>query len=177
MSIRAATEQDIPRILSIYAPYITQTAISFEYTVPTLEEFTQRFQKITANFPWLVWEENGQVLGYAYGSLPFERAAYQWVCSASIYLCPEAQGRGVGKKLYAALEEILQKQGYRKVYAVVTTANEASIAFHQAVGYHITATMPDCGYKFGKWYGTVWMEKALNTWPNPPHSPISVKEL
>ena len=177
MSIRPATVADLPRILEIYTPYVEHTAISFEYTVPTLAEFTDRFLGITAQFPWLVWEEEGTILGYAYGSLPFERAAYQWSAEASIYLCAEARGKGIGRKLYAALEEILKKQGYRKVYAIITTANEASVAFHQAVGYRHTATFPDCGYKFGQWYGTVWLEKDLNTWPAPPHTPISVNEL
>lgn len=176
MSVRLATVQDVPRILEIYGPYVENTAISFEYTVPTLEEFTQRFLKITAGFPWLVWEENGIILGYAYGSKPFERAAYQWCASASIYLCPEACGKGIGKQLYAALEQRLQALGYRKVYAVITTANDASVAFHRSVGYRHTATMPDCGYKFGKWYGTVWMEKDLNTWQTPPCVPISVQQ-
>ncbi len=177
MPIRPATAQDIPRILEIYAPYVENTAISFEYTVPTLQEFTQRFFGITAQFPWLVWEENGVILGYAYGSLPFERKAYQWSAEASIYLCPEGQGRGIGRQLYAALENLLRLQGYRKIYAIITTANEASIAFHRAVGYRHTATMPDCGYKFGKWYGTVWMEKDLNTWDAPPQEPISVHRI
>lgn len=177
MSIRPATAQDVPRILEIYAPYVETTAISFEYTVPTLEVFTQRFLSIAAKFPWLVWEEDGSVLGYAYGSLPFERAAYQWSAEASIYLCPEAQGKGIGRKLYTALEDILRQQGYRKVYAIITTANEASVAFHEAVGYRHTATFPDCGYKFGTWYGTIWMEKDLNTWPAPPKTPIPVTEL
>ena len=169
--------QDVPRILEIYAPYVENTAISFEYIVPSLADFTQRFLDITVQFPWLVWEENGRVLGYAYGSQPFERAAYQWNAEASIYLCPEAQGKGIGKKLYAALEAILQKQGYKKVYAIITTANEASVAFHRAVGYRHTATFPDCGYKFGKWYGTIWMEKILNTWDTPPREPISIQQL
>ena len=177
MSIRPANLQDLPRILEIYGPYVKNTAISFEYTVPTLEAFTQRFLGITAQFPWLVWEENGIVLGYAYGSLPFERAAYQWSAECSIYLCPEAWGKGIGKKLYAALEQLLQKQGYRKVYAIITTANEPSVAFHQAVGFRHTATMPDCGYKFGKWYGTIWMEKDLNTWDKPPREPVSICQL
>ena len=177
MSIRPATVQDVPQILEIYAPYIENTAISFEYTVPGLEEFTQRFLKITARFPWLVWEEDGVILGYAYGSLPFERAAYRWCASASIYLCREACGRGIGKKLYAVLEQMLSSQGYRKVYAVITTANESSVAFHRAVGYRHTATMPDCGYKFGKWYGTIWMEKDLNAWEIPPREPISAQML
>ena len=177
MSIRPATVQDVPRILEIYAPYVENTAISFEYTVPTLDEFTQRFLKITAQFPWLVWEENGVIQGYAYGSRPFERSAYQWCASASIYLCEEACGKGIGKKLYAELERLLQKQGYRKCYAVITTANESSVAFHRAVGYRHTATMPDCGYKFGKWYGTVWMEKELNTWDAPPHAPFPTHRI
>lgn len=172
MSVRLATVQDVPRILEIYAPYVKNTAISFEYTVPTLEEFTRRFLDITARFPWLVWEENGVISGYAYGSLPFERAAYQWCAEASIYLCPEAQGKGIGKQLYAALEQYLQAQGYKKVYAIITTANEASVAFHRAVGYRHTATMPDCGYKFGKWHGTVWMEKSLNNWDAPAKEPL-----
>lgn len=177
MSIRMATVQDVPRILEIYSPYVENTAISFEYTVPSPEAFTDRFLDITGWFPWLVWEEKGRVLGYAYGSRPFERAAYQWSAEASIYLCPEACGKGGGKKLYAALEEILQRQGYRKVYAIITTANEASVAFHRAVGYRETATMPECGYKFGKWYGTIWMEKELNTWSAPPREPVSVHQI
>ena len=171
MAIRHATLADLPRILEIYGPYVENTAISFEYTVPSLESFTQRFLGITAQFPWLVWEEEGCVLGYAYGSLPFERAAFQWSAEASIYLCPEAKGRGIGKALYAALEQLLQKQGYRKVYAIITTANDDSIAFHKAVGYRHTATMPDCGYKLGNWYGIVWMEKDLNSWSDPPCEP------
>lgn len=177
MSIRMATVQDVPRILEIYRPYVENTAISFEYTVPTPEEFTKRFLNITAHFPWLVWEEDGIILGYAYGSLPFSRAAYQWSASASIYLCQQACGRGIGKQLYAALEELLQKQGYRKVYAVITTANESSVAFHKAVGYRHTATMENCGYKKGQWYGTVWMEKELNTWDAPPQAPISIHQV
>ena len=177
MSVRPATVQDVPRILEIYGPYVKNTAISFEYKVPSLEEFTQRFLRITAWFPWLVWEEDGVILGYAYGSRPFERAAYQWSAEASIYLCPDAWGKGIGKKLYAALEQLLRSQGYRKVYAIITTANEASVSFHRAVGYRHTATMPDCGYKFGKWYGTVWMEKELNTWDMPPREPVPIHAL
>lgn len=177
MSIRMATEQDLPRILEIYSPYVENTVFSFEYTVPTLAEFTQRFLRITAQFPWLVWEEDGIVFGYAYGSRPFERAGYQWSAEASIYLCPEAYRKGIGRKLYAALEELLQKQGYRKVYAIITSANETSIAFHRAVGYRHTALLPGCAYKLGQWYGTVWMEKDLKLWDTPPQPPVPVSRL
>ena len=109
--IRFARPSDIPAILDIYGPYVLNTAISFEYTVPGLEEFTQRFREITRQFPWLVWEEDGEILGYAYGSLPFGRAAYRWCAASSIYLAPNAQGRGIGRKLYTALETLLRKQG------------------------------------------------------------------
>ena len=177
MTIRMANRQDVPQILAIYAPYVANTAISFEYDVPDLEAFTQRFLDITAQFPWLVWEEDGKILGYAYGSLPFERAAFQWCAEASIYLRPEVHGKGIGRKLYAELEQLLQKQGYKKVYAIITTANEASVAFHKAVGYRHTATMPDCGYKLGAWHGIVWMEKELNTFDFPSHAPISIKQI
>ena len=176
MSIRRATERDLPRILEIYGYYVENTAASFEYTVPTPESFTQRFLKITQQFPWLVWEEKGEILGYAYGSLPFERAAYQWCAEVSIYLCPEAWGKGIGRKLYSALEEILRRQGYRKVYAIITEANADSIAFHRAVGYRHTATMPACGYKFGNWYGIVWMEKELCS-SDPTQPPIPADQV
>ena len=101
--IRIATEADLPQILAIYAPYIENTTITFEYNVPTEAEFLTRFREITAQFPWLVWEEEGKILGYAYGSAPFHRDAYRWCAEDSVYLLPEAQGRGIGKKLCLAL--------------------------------------------------------------------------
>ena len=175
--IRMATERDIPAILEIYGPYVLETAISFEYTVPTTEAFTARFRAITAQFPWLVWEDKGTVLGYAYGIAPFERAAFGWCSEASIYLRPEAQGRGIGKKLYAVLEAILALQGYTKVYSLVTSANRPSVDFHLAVGYRLTATLPDCGFKHGRWYGLHWLEKPLNSVEMPTHTPLPVGSI
>ena len=159
--IRFATKEDLPQILAIYAPYVTNTTASFEYEVPTEEEFARRFETITAQFPWLVWEEDGQILGYAYGSAPFERAAYRWCAEPSIYLAPEAQGKGIGRRLYTVLEDLLQKQGYRLLYAIITSENAGSIAFHEKLGYRHLATFPGCGYKHGKQLGVVWMEKDL----------------
>ena len=98
--IRAATIKDVPEILDIYAPYILNTAITFEYDVPSLSEFEQRFSSISNDHPWLVWEEDGTILGYAYGEKAFVRAAYQWAADLAIYLRPEAQGKGIGRKLY-----------------------------------------------------------------------------
>ena len=159
--IRFATENDLPEILEIYAPYILESTVSFEYTVPTLTEFTQRFREITAQFPWLVYEEEGRILGYAYGSYAFHRAAYRWSAESSVYLIPSAQGKGIGRRLYAVLEELLTLQGYRKVYAIVTSENEGSLAFHKAVGFTFVAHMPQIGIKFGKLLGISWLEKCL----------------
>ena len=171
MSIRFAREADLPQILAIYAPYVETTTASFEYEAPTLAAFTQRFRAITAQFPWLVWEEDGAILGYAYGSAPFERAAYRWCAEPSIYLAPQAQGKGIGRRLYEALEDILQKQGYCLLYAIITDENEGSLAFHEALGYKRTAHFPRCGYKMGRWLGVVWMEKRLQDLPNPNDFP------
>lgn len=172
MSIRIAEAADIPAMLAIYAPYVLNTAYSFEYTVPTEEEFSRRFLSYTDQFPWLVWEEEGRVLGYAYAAAPFERAAYGWCAEPSIYLAPEAHGRGIGRQLYALLEEILQRQGYRVLYAIVTSENRGSVAFHEALSYRVQAVFPDCGFKFGRWLGTVWLEKRLKQTGDSPAAPL-----
>ena len=174
--IREATLQDVPAILEIYKPYILQTAYTFEYEVPSLPAFTQRFLTISAEHPWLVWEEQGEILGYAYGERAFERAAYRWNADLAIYLRQDCMGRGIGKKLYTAVEEILRRQGYHVAYGVVTSANEGSCAFHRAMGYRIAAEFPKCGWKFGQWYGTIWFEKRLQD-GEPERMPVSWREL
>ena len=175
--IRIAARQDLPQMLEIYGPYVTNTTYSFEYTVPTLQTFEGRFQSFTGQFPWLVWEEDGRILGYAYACAPFERAAYQWCAEPSIYLMPEARGRGIGRKLYCALEEILKRQGYRKLYAIITSENTGSIAFHKAMGYSHLAHFPGCGIKFGRVLGVTWMEKELNAVEIPSISPVSWRSI
>ena len=170
--IRFATTADIPAMLEIYGPYILNTTYTFEYTVPSVEEFTERFLNITSQCPWLVWEENGVVLGYAYGSLPFERAAYAWCAEVSIYLAPAVHHKGIGRKLYAAAEKILWLQGYRVIYALITTENKGSLAFHEKLGYRRFAEFSNCGLKFGRWLGIVWMEKRSNVVETPICAPI-----
>ena len=171
--IRPATEKDVPEILAIYAPYIENSTATFEYDVPCLSSFTQRFRDITAQFPWLVWEEEGQVLGYAYASAPYTRAAFSWCAEPSIYLLPEAKGRGIGRKLYAALETILQEQGYQILYALITAENEPSLAFHRKMGYEAKVEFPNCGYKFNRWLGLIWMEKRIKMVHSPKFFPTA----
>lgn len=177
MAIRFATVEDLPQILAIYAPYVEKTAISFEYTVPTMEVFTARFEHYTAQYPWLVWEEQGEILGYAYGSAPFERAAFSWCAESSIYLRADQRGKGIGKKLQLALEALVQMQGYQILYALVTTDNPASIAFHKALGFTHLAEFPGCGWKLGSWHGLVWLEKRLNPVTNVSHFPVKIKDI
>ena len=175
--IRMARAEDIPAILDIYATYVLNTTFTFEYTVPSAEEFSARFQEITKQFPWLVWEENGKVLGYAYASAPFTRAAYQWCAEPSIYLAPEIQGKGIGRRLYCALEELLKRQGYRVLYAIITQENLASLAFHEKLGYTQIAQLSDCGWKFDRWLGVVWMEKRHVFVDSPSNFPVSIADI
>ena len=169
--LRIATEADIPAILEIYGPYILTTTASFEYTVPTEAEFLARFRSVTAQFPWLVWEEEGRILGYAYASPPYTRAAYSWCAEPSVYLRPEARGKGIARKLYDALEQILLMQGYQVLYALITSENAASVRFHEKCGYTIRAEFPDIGFKFGRWLGLFWLEKRLKSVEIPSKTP------
>ena len=175
--IRIATEADVPQMLAIYAPYILHTTHTFEYDVPTEEAFLQRFRNLTVQFPWLVYEEDGRILGYAYGSAPWERAAYGWCAEDSLYLLPEAQGRGIGSRLLQALERILFYQGYRRIYALITAENTRSIDFHRKNGYILRAELPNSGLKFGRWIGVVWMDKSSDFVEIPSSFPRSWKAI
>ena len=170
--IRIALESDIPAMWGIYAPFVAHTTVSFEYDVPSEGEFLRRFREITAQFPWLVWEEGGQVLGYAYAARPFERAGYAWCAEPSIYLHADARGRGIGQRLYAALEAILKKQGYCVLYALITGENRTSLRFHEKCGYKTAMELPACGRKFGRWLSLHWMEKRLKIGENPSAFPV-----
>ena len=169
--LRIATEADVSAILSIYAPYILNSTATFEYDVPSGEEFLARFQGITARFPWLVWEEAGQILGYAYASAPYSRAAFGWCAEPTVYLTPEARGKGIAAALYEALEKILKIQGYQVLYALITAENLPSVRFHEKCGYHLQADFPNCGFKFGRWLGLYWMEKRLISVESPSNAP------
>ena len=175
--IRIATLADVPAILEIYAPYVLTTTATFEYDVPTLAEFTKRFQTITEKFPWLIWEEDGEILGYAYASPPYTRAAYSWCAEPTVYLRPEARGQDIAKKLYAALEMILKKQGFQVLYALITEENRASLRFHEKCGYMLRVNFPACGYKFGRWLGLCWMEKRLNVVESPSDFPTAWRSI
>ena len=169
--IRAAQRQDVERMLEIYAPYVRETAISLEFDPPTLEVFLARFERVTRRFPWLVWEEDGRVLGYAYADVALERAAYQWDADMSVYVDRDARRGGVGSALYDCLEALMRKLGYRNLYALVTSANEPSKRFHEKRGYSLLGVLAKSGYKFDRWWDVSWYGLRLGGDEAPEGSP------
>lgn len=168
LTIRAATLEDAKALLAIYKPYVLETAITFEYDVPSVEEFEARIKKVMEKYPYLVAEINGVIVGYAYASAFKDRAAYDWCVETSIYLRKDVRGNGIGRKLYEVLEEKLKEQGILNANACITYVEvedehmtNASTRFHENMGYRLVGRFHQCGYKFGKWYDMIWMEKML----------------
>lgn len=161
MIIRSAQLADAKAIRDIYQPYVTDTAITFEVDVPTVQEFEKRITQTLAHFPYLVAEEEGVVVGYAYASTYYARAAYDWTVELSIYVAKETRGKGIGSALYEALEEELKARGYLRFLACIAVPNEASISMHKKRGYVQVAHFPKIGFKFNQWHDIVWMQKTI----------------
>ncbi len=177
MLIRLATVADTEALLDIYTPYVRNTAITFEYEIPTVEDFSNRIRTILEKFPYLIAEEDGHILGYAYASAFKTRAAYDWSVETSIYIDLNLHHKGIGKALYQALEEYLKKQNVCNLCACISYPNPQSISFHEALGYRTVAHFTKSGYKTGTWYDMVWMEKFLCKHTTPPSPFIPFKEL
>ena len=161
MEFRLAKKSDAKRLLEIYKPYVEKTAITFETQVPTVEDFENRIKKTMKKFPYLVAIEEGQIVGYAYASTYYARAAYDWTVELSVYVQKEARGKGVGTLLYTALEEELTARGFKNFLACIALPNPASIALHEKRGYEQVAHFKKIGYKFGTWHDIVWLQKSL----------------
>ena len=162
LSLRPASESDAGRNAGIYAVYVEATAVSFGYAPPSSEEKLSRIRRIRGRFPFLVGEADRKTVAYAYADEAFSRTAYRWCAELSVYVDPAFRHRGVGKKLTGCVEEICRRLGYRKLYALITGENAASLAFHRAVGYADCARFSEQGYKFGRWLDVYWLEKTLN---------------
>lgn len=177
MNIRVAVPEDASDLVKIYGSYVTDTAVTFEYEVPGIEEFEGRIRETLKRYPYLVIEEAGRILGYAYAS-PFKaRAAYAWSVETSIYLCPDVKGRGIGTMLYRKLEGLLRRQNVCNLCACITYPNPESIGFHEKSGYRTVAHFNSAGFKLGTWYDIVWMEKELCPHSVPPMPFLSFPEL
>ena len=173
--IRTVRPSDAEELVNIYAPYVEHTAISFEYEVPTPDEFRGRIERTLKKYPYLAAEENGRILGYAYAGPFVGRAAYNWSAEMSIYVRRDAKGQGVGGRLYGAMEEILKEMnilnlnaciGYPETEDEYLTRN--SVEFHAHMGYQWVGRFHNSGYKFGRWYDMVWMEKLIGTHTGNP---------
>ncbi len=167
--VRDASLSDAARLLEIYGYYTAETAISFEYTVPTLEEFEARMRKTMERYPYLVVEQGGVVQGYAYAGPFIGRAAYGWSCELTIYLDRAAKKRGFGRMLYEELETRLRAMGIRNLYACIAYprvedeyVDRNSADFHAHMGFTIAGLFHNCGYKFNRWYDMIWMEKLFS---------------
>lgn len=184
LSIRMAAPEDAPALLEIYRPYITDTAITFEYDVPPAEEFAVRIARTLRTYPYLVAEGEGEIIGYAYVSPFKERAAYDWAVETSIYLKMGLSGHGYGRMLYDKLEAILRRQNILNANACIAcTAQEdahltnGSMRFHERLDYRPVGIFHQCGYKFGTWYDMIWMEKMLGDHPKDPRPLLPIGQV
>ena len=165
---RTARPEDAEELLKIYAPYVENTAITFEYEAPSIEEFQQRIENTLRKYPYFVAEQDGKPAGYAYAGPLKERAAYDWAVETTIYIQQEKRGIGIGKRLYDRLESVLKEQGILNLYACIAYPEQEdeyltmdSVNFHKRLGYQQIGKFQNCGYKFQRWYHMIWMEKEI----------------
>lgn len=184
IKIRTATPDDAPALLHIYSYYVENTAITFEYNVPTIDEFRKRIEHTLLKYPYIAAEDNGKIKGYAYAGPFKERAAYDWAVETTIYVDKDSHGGGIGKALYLELENILKNQGILNLNACIayTGINDryltnGSPKFHEKLGYRIVGRFSKCGNKFGKWYDMIWMEKFIGEHKDNPSPVIPFSEL
>ena len=168
VQLRVATQEDAAALLDIYAPYVRETAITFEYDVPSVEEFAARIAHTLEKFPYLAAENDGEIVGYAYAGAFHPRAAYQWCAEMSVYVKRDVRRMGVGRKLYDAMEALLKAQRLTNVEACIAVPSAPdthltldSVRFHEKMGYRMVGKFEKCGYKFDTWYDMVWMEKHI----------------
>lgn len=161
ITLRQAVPEDADALLAIYAPYVTDTAITFEYDVPSCAEFRRRMEAVFPRYPYLAACRGDEILGYTYASAFKNRKAYDWSVETSVYVKKDCHGQGVGSLLYRELERRLKLQNVCNLCACIAYPNPESIAFHEKHGYTTVAHFHKSGYKFGTWYDMIWMEKAI----------------
>ena len=169
MTVRDARPEDAAKLLAVYAPYVLDTAVSFEYKVPSVSEFAERIRKTQERYPYLVCEKAGRIIGYVYAGSYSPRDAYNWTVTTSIYVDHECRRNGAGALLYRALEEKLRERGIVTLLAGIGYCEEEdeylthdSVRFHEKEGYEQVAWMKGVGKKFDRWYDLLWMEKKIN---------------
>ena len=166
--IRDAVAADAERCAAVYAPYVLDTAISFEEEPPSAEEMARRIAEYQRRHAWLVLEQDDEVVGYAYGGPFMARAAYQWATAVSVYLDPARHRSGGGRALYEALFDRLAARGHRTALAGIALPNEASVGLHRALGFELAGTYRRVGWKLGRWHDVAWYQRPLGNDDGPP---------
>jgi L-amino acid N-acyltransferase YncA len=175
--IRIARAEDAEAIHAIYAPTITHTAITFETDLPGAEAMRQRILTRLQHYPWLVWEEDGEVLAYAYATRFRERAAYDWIAETSIYVHANARRRGIARRLYAVLLDVMRLQGINQAVGVITLPGEVSVALHETMGFTTAGVWRKAGYKLGQWWDVGVWQKELQPPANPPPAVLAFSSM
>lgn len=184
MKIRIATTKDAEAVREIYAPYVLNTAVSFEYELPDTEKFIDRIKSTLKDYPYLVAIENNTVVGYAYASPFHSREAYRHSAELSVYVKQDYRKNGIGSNLYKSMEEILIKQNIYTVHACIASLNKKdeyltddSEQFHAKMGFSLVGRHKQCGYKFGRWYDIIWMDKFIQEISDHPEPFIPFSQL
>ena len=176
--VRMACPDDGPALAKIYRPYVLKTSVTFEYEPPDGAEMSRRISQFYPKFPYLVYEEKGVVLGYAYAHPQHERAAYPWSAELSVYVEWDHRGQGIGKALYQPLICLLERQGYYSLYSCITQPNPVSMAMHQRMGFSVAGIFDNAGYKMGEWHGVGWLIKFLRPFTEEaPAAPLPVTDI
>lgn len=168
LPIRVARDDDAAAIHAIYAPSITDGVATFETVLPGVDAMAARIQAKLQHYPWLVWDEGGQVLAYAYAGRFRERAAYDWIAETSIYVRADAQRRGIARRLYGVLLGVMRAQGMTQAVGVITLPGTASVAMHETMGFTPAGVWRQSGYKLGQWWDVGVWQKELQAATNPP---------
>ncbi len=175
-AIRIATEADAGAIAAIYAPYVLETPISFEECPPTPDEMRRRLSATVEIYPYLVFADGDRVLGYAYGSAHRTKPAYRWSVETTVYVAPHAHRKGIGRRLYAELLDLLTRQGFHSAFAGIVPPNEKSVGLHEVMGFSYLGTFPEIGFKHGKWHDLGWWRRPLAE-GIPSRDPIPFRSL
>jgi len=175
--IRLAREVDAAAVQAIYAPYVRDTAISFETEPPPVDEMRRRIAAVLAHAPWLVCERDGEALAYAYAGRFHARAAYQWTVEVTVYVHPAHHRRGIGRAVYTALLDALRLQGFRLAVGVIALPNPPSVAMHERLGFRRVGLLPAVGYKHGRWHDIGWWRLELQELADPPDAPRALADV
>lgn len=176
MTVRTARLDDAGAVAAIYAPYVSETPISFEEAPPSRAEMASRIAAVLPTHPFLVFEDDAEILGFAYAGVHLPRAAYRWSANVSVYTALDAHRRGIGRALYTALFDLLRRQGFHALFAGITLPNEASVGLHEAMGFEHLGTYREVGFKLGRWHDVGYWRHAVAVGP-PAGDPIPFAEL